>query len=95
MQKLNLNELVDYHEYWRENLKPSEDVEKYIYLSRKLLHKVIDNDGILSGITLSYPEDCLGDGFENYRIFQIFLDDILRARYSTKQIDNLRIVTFD
>ena len=93
MQKLNLNELVDYHEYWRENLVPSEDAEKYIYLSRKLLHKVVDNDGILSGITLSFPEDCLGDDFDNLLIFHRFLDEILRASYSTNK-PNKSSVTF-
>ena len=94
MQKLDLNSMLSNHEYWRNVLKP-EEAEKYITLSRNLSHKVIDNDGVLSGVTLSFPEDCLGNDLENYFIFQRFLDDILKARYSTKKINNLEIVTFD
>ena len=94
MQRLNLNVLVDYHAHWREILKP-EEAERYITLSQNLLHKVIDNDGILSGVTLSYPEDCLGDDLENYFVFERFLSDILRASKTIKKENGLQIATFD
>lgn len=95
MQKLDLNSLISNHKDWRENLKP-EEAEKYITLSRNLSHKVIENDGILSGVTLSFPEDCLGDDLDNYFVFQRFLDDILKALKTTnKKEDGSEIVTFD
>ena len=95
MQKLDLNSLISNHEYWKKVLKP-EEAEKYITLSRNLLHKVIDNDGVLSGITISFPDDCLGDDLENYFIFQRFLDDILKALKTTiKKENGSEIVTFN
>lgn len=71
MAKLNIKNLVTYHKHWREELLPDEADEfiSFISLSRKLIFKAINNNGELSGITLSYPEDC-----SNYEIFCSFLE---------------------
>ena len=68
MATLNVNDLLTYHEYWRKVL-PEDKANKYIDLSRKLMHKVIDCEGIISGITLTYPEDC-----SDYHVFYDFLE---------------------
>lgn len=73
MQKIDLNELISYHEHLKENINSPKDVEKYIYLSDKLLHKVTNTNGILSGVILSFPEDCLEDDLSNYHVFMNFL----------------------
>ncbi len=57
MVKLNVDELLTYDEYWKKNF--SEDkANKLIALSKVLCHKVVDNDGFITGISLSFPDDC-------------------------------------
>lgn len=92
MQKLDLNNLISCNYDWKQNLKP-EEAKKYIHLSRKLLHSVIDNDGVLSGIMLSFPEDCLEDDLSNYHVFMNFLK-IVGGSTSTKKIQGSYVVTF-
>ncbi len=57
MVKFNVDEMLTYHEYWKENLS-EEEANKLIALSKLLCHKVVDNDGYITGISLSYPDDC-------------------------------------
>jgi len=89
MVKLNINDLLTYHEYWRENL-PSEKADQYIALSRTLMHRVIDNDGILSGITLTFPEDC-----SDLSILKDFLEVMSQqSSWEGVQIKDRLIITF-
>ena len=85
---LDINDLLTYHEYWRKNLS-ADDANNYITLSKTLMHKVIENDGNILGISLSFPDDCL-----DLSIFYSFLDDILNASYSTEKNEGTICITF-
>ena len=86
---LNINDLLFiYHENWKENLS-ADEANNYITLSKTLMHKVIDNDGSLLGISLSFPDDC-----SDISVFYSFLDDILHASYSTEKYEGTIRITF-
>lgn len=93
MQKIDLNTLIAYQEHLKENIIPSKDAEKYIYLSQKLLHKVTNANGILSGTILSFPEDCLDDDLSNYYVFMNFLD-IIEFSTTLQKIHGSYVATF-
>lgn len=57
MVKLDITGLLNYHEHWKEYLAPDK-ANKLISLSKILCHKVIDNDGYITGISLCSPDDC-------------------------------------
>lgn len=88
MPKLCIDELLTYHTHWKKYLLPDE-AYKYISISRKLIHKVIDTDGEISGITLSFPEEC-----SDYQVYSGFLD-VLHCNYSTKETKTGIITTFN
>lgn len=57
MAKLNITELLTYHEYWKETL-PEAKANDLIALSKALCHKAVDTDGELEGISLCSPDEC-------------------------------------
>lgn len=86
MIRISINDLLENHIHWRNNL-PENTANQYISLSRKFLHKLIEQNGNISGITLSYPEDCSD--------YDIFLDYInIFGYFSIDHIDNAMTITF-
>jgi len=58
MAKVKYDTIVSYQEGWQNTNMPEEKIKGLIALSNKLMHKLIDNNHDLDGITLSYPKDC-------------------------------------
>lgn len=57
MVKFNFDEQFTYHKLLQENCS-AENANEFIALSKVLCHKVIENNGYITGISLSYPDDC-------------------------------------
>ena len=86
MFRININDILENHTHWRNTL-PESTANQYISLSQKFLHKLVDKNGDVSGIKLSYPEDCC-----DYDIFFDYLDII--GYFSIDHIGNSTVVTF-
>ena len=70
MNSLDYNAIVRLQEIWKNS--PLSDASQYIKLSQKLMHLVIDNNNIISGVILRSPEDCLD--FNVLRDFSRLID---------------------
>ena len=85
MAKLNYNELSSYQKYWRKKLS-SDKAYYYIALSKTLMHRTIDNDNIISGVSLYYPKDC-----PDFSIFQDFVEIIDRHSFIEKDVNGFHV----
>ena len=66
MKELDYNKLVFYQKCWKD-LLPPDKAFYYIELSKKLMHRAIENGNDISKITLRCPEDC-----PSYQILEDF-----------------------
>ena len=59
MAKTYYDFVLSAQNYWKRTPNLSPDIKAdMIALSNILLHKIIDNNHSIEGVTLSYPEDC-------------------------------------
>ena len=88
MAKLNYEELSYYQDFWRKHMA-SDKANKYIALSKILMHRTIDHDNNLSGVTLYYPKDC-----DDFSIFQDFIKIIDKHTFIEEDEKNGFYATF-
>ena len=87
MGNLNYNELSSYQKHWRKNLS-QDKAYYYITLSKILMHRTIDNDNIISGVSLYYPKDC-----PDFSIFEDFVKIIDKHSFIEEDVNGF-YVTF-
>lgn len=57
MVEFNFKEQLTAQKLFKENCSP-DTASEWTALSKALCHKVIENDGYITGITLSCPDEC-------------------------------------